>query len=38
MTCDNLVFPLNNVAALFTDPNLVNGDNFNAYVTMDENY
>lgn len=38
MTCDNLVFPLTNVAAFFTDPNLVNGDNFNTYVTMDENY
>jgi len=38
MTCDNLELLQTNVAVLFTDPNLIIGDNFNKYVTINENY
>ena len=38
MTCEKISLLQTNVAVLFTDPNLVNGDNFNTYVTISENY
>ncbi len=38
MTCENISLLQTNVAIIFTDSNIVNGDNFNTYVTISENY